>query len=103
MLYLLKTRIKYEISSDEFEKICTEVAEGQKGAKNWIWKIWGHNPDEKIVEITYLIDNEKDLEKGVQFIESMNELYHFIVESVTHEEFEVMMDASNITSAPIPV
>ena len=101
MFYLLKTRIKYTIDSDEFVNICTEVALGQTESQNWLWKIWGHNAENKVVEITYLLDNEEDVEKGIEFIESMGELYHFIVESCTHEEFIVMEEASVLTHAPL--
>jgi len=100
MLYLLKTRIKYTIKSEEFMEICTQVALGQDN-EQWIWKIWGHNPEDKIVEITYLLDNKEDMQKGIDFIESMGELYHFVVESVTHEEFIVMEEPSVLTHAPL--
>jgi hypothetical protein len=101
MQYLLKTIIKYTVTSEEFEKICIDVAKAQNSSQNWIWKIWGHNPEKKLVEITYLIDNEEDLRKGIEFIESMGSMYSFIVDNVNHEVFQVMEEASRLTNAPL--
>ena len=100
MYYLLKTKIKYKGDSDEFMEMCLEVAEAQADNDNWIWKIWGHNPEEKIVEITYLIDNEEDMQKGIDFIESFGALYKFLVDYCRYEQFEVMEEHSRLTNAP---
>ncbi|MHA2394529.1 MAG: YdhR family protein [Promethearchaeota archaeon] len=78
-----------------------DVAKAQNSSQNWIWKIWGHNPEKKLVEITYLIDNEEDLRKGIEFIESMGSMYSFIVDNVNHEVFQVMEEASRLTNAPL--
>jgi len=101
MLYLLKTKIKYSIESAEFEELCIQVAQGQSENKKWVWKIWGHNPEKKTVEIISLMDNEEDLKNGIEFIEYMKELYGFVIENVTHEEFKVMKEPSRITNAPL--
>jgi hypothetical protein len=101
MLYLLKTIIKYTVTSEEFEKICVDVAKAQNSSQNWIWKIWGHNPEKKLVEITYLLDNTKDLRKGIEFIELMGSMYSFLVEYVRYEEFQVMETPSMLTNAPL--
>ena len=101
MLYLLKTILKYTIPCDEFEQICIDVAKAQNGSQNWIWKIWGHNPEKKLVEITYLLNNEEDLKKGIEFIESLGSMYSFLVEYCNHEEFLVMEEASRLNNAPL--
>jgi hypothetical protein len=101
MLYLLKTIIKYAVPSDEFEKICVDVARAQNSSQNWMWKIWGHNPEKKLVEIIYLLDNKEDLRKGIDFIKSMGSMYSFLVEYVDYEEFQVMEVPSMLTNAPL--
>lgn len=100
MPVLLVTKFHYLVDHEKIRKI-TMDRELEDNHRNYHWKIYGINEEKSHLTTIYLFDTMEQALAQKEVINIMAELQGEVTDIREYEFYEVMIDQSLITKAPI--
>jgi hypothetical protein len=100
MPVLLVTKFHYLVDHEKIRKIAMD-RELEENDRNYHWKIYGINEEKSLLTTIYLFDTMEEALAQKEIVDIMAELQSETNDIREYEFFEVMIDQSLITKAPI--
>jgi hypothetical protein len=101
MQYIVIATMKYKCSSEEFERLCYEVADERANDGKYQWKIWVNNEEEKTGKTIYLFKDYNDISEILEYLHMMAALSSTMLKDFSTEVFKVITKPSLLNNAPI--
>jgi hypothetical protein len=100
MPILLVARFHYLVDHEKVKKIALD-REHEETHRDYHWKIWGINTEKSLITTIYLFDSIEQALAQKELVDIMAELQGETNDLREYEIYEVMVDQSLITKAPI--
>jgi hypothetical protein len=98
---ILVTNYSYNVSSEEFESMASELGPAFADVPGCLWKIWLIDSDKKEAGAVYLFKDDESLQnfKASPLVASV--LSHPALSSFDLKERDILKEVSKVTRAPL--
>ena len=93
--------MNYKCSSEEFERLCYEVADERKNDDKYLWKIWVNNKEEKTGKTIYLFKDYEDIPETLEYLHMTATLSSSLLKGFSTEVLKVIEKPSLLNNAPL--